>query len=366
MRVLALSGGGIRGIVECVILKKIVRLSGKKFEELFDYVIGTSAGGMLGAALTVKDNDGKAKYDVSEVLELLKANAGMIFPGNGASIFSFTGVCGSLSETGTRIAESKHSRENLDNFLLDKLGNATFLNTTIPFTTVSYSLEYSHPRIWSTCKAQQDECNYNYFLRDAAGATSAAPTYYPAKHTVYNGKNMYDIDGGIFANTPIHVGMSEIRNCEGMKYTDLKDAIVISIGTGKFPASSFNTANLDLGIYGWMTNGLIEKIMHSSEVTDVITASKLYRLARINPPLDSKFEPMDKVDSQHLSDLITATEQFTDQNLGFLEKIADCLVHKDHSSRATETAHPCQHILHASGLIGDLEFKYEELLTKGV
>ena len=49
--VLCLDGGGIRGLVTLILLDKIEKLSGKKITQMFDWIVGTSTGGILALAL---------------------------------------------------------------------------------------------------------------------------------------------------------------------------------------------------------------------------------------------------------------------------------------------------------------------------
>ncbi len=51
-RILCLDGGGIRGLVQMCILQEIERRTGKSVTELFDWIVGTSTGGILALALT--------------------------------------------------------------------------------------------------------------------------------------------------------------------------------------------------------------------------------------------------------------------------------------------------------------------------
>ncbi|CAL8073611.1 unnamed protein product [Calicophoron daubneyi] len=51
-RVISLDGGGIRGLVLVQALRALERVTGKRVTELFDWIIGTSTGGILGLMIT--------------------------------------------------------------------------------------------------------------------------------------------------------------------------------------------------------------------------------------------------------------------------------------------------------------------------
>ena len=50
-RVLCLDGGGIRGLIQMEVLSQLERETGKKVTELFDWIIGTSTGGIVALGL---------------------------------------------------------------------------------------------------------------------------------------------------------------------------------------------------------------------------------------------------------------------------------------------------------------------------
>ena len=50
-RILSLDGGGMRGLIQIEILSQIERATGRKITELFDWIIGSSTGGIVALAL---------------------------------------------------------------------------------------------------------------------------------------------------------------------------------------------------------------------------------------------------------------------------------------------------------------------------
>lgn len=50
-RILCLDGGGVKGLIIVEILIYIENLTGRKIVELFDWIVGTSAGGIIALAL---------------------------------------------------------------------------------------------------------------------------------------------------------------------------------------------------------------------------------------------------------------------------------------------------------------------------
>ena len=56
-RILVLDGGGMRGLVQIEILSQIEEATGRRITELFDWIIGTSTGGIVALALVYGENE---------------------------------------------------------------------------------------------------------------------------------------------------------------------------------------------------------------------------------------------------------------------------------------------------------------------
>ena len=50
-RILFLDGGGIRGLIQIEMLQELERKTGRKITELFDWIVGTSTGGIVALGL---------------------------------------------------------------------------------------------------------------------------------------------------------------------------------------------------------------------------------------------------------------------------------------------------------------------------
>lgn len=83
--ILSLDGGGIRGIISCIILRYIEEQLQKhdhpeaKLGDYFDMIAGSSTGGLIASILLYPDGNGKAKYSIQKGLELYAEKGEHIF-----------------------------------------------------------------------------------------------------------------------------------------------------------------------------------------------------------------------------------------------------------------------------------------------
>lgn len=179
-RILSIDGGGVRGIIPARILQDIETRTGKRISELFDLIMGNSTGGILALGLVTPDTQGAAQYTAHDMVSFYQKNCEKIFS---ASL-------GRKLQTGWGLWAPKYSRKSLDKILKKVLGEAKLSQTLIPALITSFSLDQSLPHVWTTRKAQKG-VHDDYYLYDVAGATSAAPTYFPPKQILTEGGKHY-------------------------------------------------------------------------------------------------------------------------------------------------------------------------------
>lgn len=308
-RILSIDGGGVRGVIPARILQAIEEKTGKPISELFDLVIGNSTGGLIALALVTPDQNGKPKYKAADLVEFYKQKTPIIFKASlNQKLRSGWGLWG-----------PRYDRKKLDNILKDLFGGAKLSQTLKPAVVISFSLNYGAPQMWSTHHARAG-VKRNYYLRDIAGATSAAPTYFAPKIITNElGHRLHEIDGGIWANNP---EFTAIRALSFMpEPPQEKDIILVSIGTGApIPDTTIllEEANKlkNAGIYGWMIKArpnLVEMMMAAdSDWSEALVASLYPNSHRIQVSIPHELCAMD--DTRNVEKLRLLAEEYVKQD----------------------------------------------------
>lgn len=231
VRILAVDGGGIRGVIPAKVLieleKRIAEKAGKPVAmcDAFHMIAGTSTGGIIACGLS---KPGKPMTG-EDLLALYRDK--------GASIFDK-----SILRPG--ILCPKYDPDKLEEYLKDAL-QETMLSgiDRNDLLVTSYDIERSDPFLFRSWRARGEELTpgrekeeYNFLLRHVARATSAAPVYFPPAQfwNERHGSPAYDrftlVDGGVFANNPTMCAVAAAATL----YPDRdNDYMIVSIGTGQ-------------------------------------------------------------------------------------------------------------------------------------
>lgn len=383
-RMLVINGGGVKGIIPARILQEFETITGKRVTDLFDSVVGTSVGGIIGAALLVPDekNPGTPKYSPEYMVNLMLDRSKEIFPekgltssgyttgavalsglaagantaalsglATGAKAGSFMGLTGaavggilgaavalsaqSYATGGDGTIMAKYDREGLDNILKEHFGNLQLTDTIKPVTLTSFSLDKDGPRIWSTFRAEKKPSKYNFPLKDATAATSAAPTYFqPHVTELPDGRTFIDVDGALFANHPIFVGARVLKDVyrsksETLSCDDTYDKlVVVSLGTGRSPGKeikSLSSWSPTGGISWMMGDRITDKLLRASEQSDEIASGIFTYSKMINIEIEEKLSELDNSKRDNLLALKARTEQYLSSKKSEISKLASCL-----------------------------------------
>ena len=302
---LSIDGGGIRGIIALQFLKNIESFARKisnnedlKLNQCFDYVAGTSTGGIIAACIAV----GKT---VAEIEKMYFESAKEMFKRRGF---------------GKSILLSLYKSEGLENKLKEMFGSDTNLGSEKLGTLlmlVMHNADTTSPWPISSNPAAKynDESplsNLNFKLWQLVRASAAAPLFFEPEVINIGHKNYRFLDGGITPyNNPAFklFQMATLPEYKLNWKTGADNMLLVSIGTGLMQKSS---SALHIGssaknvIYALMSTSSAEqdllcrsfgKVLAGekidSEVGDrinklAIGGKSLYSYIRYNADLDSE------------------------------------------------------------------------------
>lgn len=318
LRVLSLDGGGVRGIIPARILFEIERRTNKPISELFDLIVGNSTGGIIALGLTTPDINNRPKYTAEEVLNFYMKNANRIFKKSfWRNVKSGWGLWG-----------AKYDRTDLDHILEDLFGNTQLSETLKPVLVISYLINSTEIHIWTSRVARENK--RDYLLKDIAGATSAAPTYFaPKKMIDSRGKITFEIDGGIYANNPSTIAITEIYR----SFPDItrESILIVSIGTGQIKFDKEFEKLENLGVIGWIiTSNLIDVMMNASNDLFEWQTSILNNLSkRIQVEIPDRLGNMDNASAENLNGLLETSEKYIDNNTKMLDELCKRLCYEE-------------------------------------
>lgn len=222
-RVLALDGGGIRGIIPAQVLEEIEGRMERPISQLFDLVAGTSTGGILALGLTTPDQNGNPRYTAGDMCNLYLNEGPTIFP---HSMFQEVKTLHGLTD-------ARYPAEPIERILANYFG-ATMLSEALTEVVIpSYDLSAPGPFFFKREYAKNETENWDVPMALVARATSAAPTYFdpavlpsaerPRDHAL--------VDGGTFANNPTLSGYVDALRLK----EEIPRIAVVSVGTGLPP-----------------------------------------------------------------------------------------------------------------------------------
>jgi patatin-like phospholipase/acyl hydrolase len=262
-RVLALDGGGTRGLFTASFVATLEEMQEARVADHFDLIAGTSSGATIGLALALG-------IPARRILDL--------FLKHGPRIFAHPRRFGML-------ARPKYDDGPLARALREAFGDRTLNEVTTPVCIASYELTNSYPRIWKDDHAPDmggggDEPAWRIAL-----ASSAAPIYFPGAQVIDDDSH---VDGGLFANNPVLIGLTEAAHYFDQPLDRIR---VLSVGTGERAERIPHERARSMGVWEWKTLLYEHMLIAQARIAHEIARRLLGRgqYVRVNVPLEHRY-----------------------------------------------------------------------------
>ncbi|XP_051764257.1 85/88 kDa calcium-independent phospholipase A2 isoform X3 [Ctenopharyngodon idella] len=255
-RLLCLDGGGIKGLVLIQMLISLEKEAGRPIRELFDWVSGTSTGGILALAIVhgksmeylrclyfrMKEQvfKGSRPYESGPLEEFLKNEFG----------------------ENTKMTDVTHPRVMVTSVLADRHPgelhlfrnyDPPVLQRDSPYTATATFQPLTVPQGWEDedllvvgftrpPRKRRKVTDEEQLVWRAARSSGAAPTYFRPMGRF--------LDGGLLANNPTLDAMTEIHQynkalkAQGREVDMSRLGVVLSLGTGKPPQVAVNSVDV--------------------------------------------------------------------------------------------------------------------------
>lgn len=310
INVLSIDGGGIRGLIPALVLRHLEDDTGEPVADLFDLIVGTSAGGLIALGLTVPEgagDDSRPRYSAQEILNLFRER--------GADIFSRSRLD---RVTSVVLQEEKYPHDGLVEVLTDYFGNQPVGDVVTDAMVSAYDIQNREPFFFMSWRSPDETVP----MRRAARATTAAPTYFEPAKVALGDRVRVLVDGGLFANNPGVSGYAEAEK----RFPEEKIRVV-SIGTGSSSRPiSYDDAR-DWGKFGWGLHLFDLVFDGNSDAADYQLRHVLGdRFERFQVSLDAASDALDDASPRNLEGLATDAERLIEVHREELSALSDRLV----------------------------------------
>lgn len=299
-KMLCIDGGGIKGLYSAELLAKFEQVFGTIVSDCFDMLCGTSTGGIIALAASLK-------IPMSKVVNFYQEYGPFIFnentkhmPGGQSYLLSKQIAFG-----------GKYSAKPLRSALESVFENRKIAESNNFLCIPAYNTLTANPRVFKKDFDNYTEDDRKSYV-DVALATSAAPTYLPVMEI----EGDQYVDGGLWANNPILVALTEYlyKFAQDSRFDGLEILSISSCQKSKGERHhKLNRAFLD-----W-TNTLFDAYSVGQSKSTMFLLSKLK--GNLTFPFD--FHRIENIPLSPEQDEIIDMDNASEESLKLLVKIAD-------------------------------------------
>jgi uncharacterized protein len=302
VRVLAIDGGGIRGLIPALLLAELERRAGRRVFEMFDLIAGTSTGGILACALSAPD-------------PLPAEEVAAIYEEEGPAIFDRSVWQRIRSAEG--LLDEKYDAGALDRALERFLGHKRLADTVPELIVPAYDMTEPGPFFFKTRNARERRLE-DYPLTVVARATAAAPTYFEPLPV----GDRALVDGGVFAVNPAMSAFAEV-----LRFHPSADVVLLSLGTGQRTRSRRFADIDDWGLVEWarpildvVFDGISDAVDY--QLRHVLDAGRYWRL---QVELTRASDDLDDATAENLAELRRHAEELIAERSEELDAVVAAL-----------------------------------------
>ncbi|XP_042367556.1 calcium-independent phospholipase A2-gamma [Plectropomus leopardus] len=311
IRVLAIDGGGTRGLLALQTLQKLQNLTGKPIHQLFDYICGVSTGAILAFML------GIFQIPLEECEEMYRKL--------GSDVFKQNVIVGTVK---MGWSHGFYDSEIWENILKERMGEghmiesardphcpkvsavSTIVNRGLPLKAHVFRNYRLMPGVRSHYLG---DCNHKMW--QAIRASSAAPGYF---QEYVLGKDLHQ-DGGLLINNPTALAIHECK----CLWPNTPLQCVLSLGTGRYETTGKNNTT-----YTSLKTKLTHVISSATDTEEVHTMLDALlppdTYFRFNPYLSEDI-PLNESRVEKLNYLKAEGERYLERNEAKLRNAASVL-----------------------------------------
>jgi uncharacterized protein len=269
--ILAIDGGGIRGLIPALVLAEIEQRTGRPINELVDLIAGTSTGAILACALAEPD-------------PLPAERIANLYVEEGPRIFDRSLLKRITSADG--LIDERYEADGLVAALERYLGTARLADAQPAVLLTVYDIE----RRRAVLLGPGDDVS----MVDAAHASSAAPTYFEPVRV--GGATL--VDGGVFATNPAMLAFATAGGAP---------ELLLSLGTGEHTRPLPYEEVRDWGRLEW-----------AQPIGDAYV--------RLQTPLDEASDALDDASPQNLAALRGEAERLIAARDAEIDRVCEALL----------------------------------------
>lgn len=249
LRVLTIDGGGIKGMYSAAVLARLEEIYSCSTHERFDLIVGTSAGSIIAAALSLGVSAG----------EMMK-----FFEEKGPGIFSYNKK-GTLYDflRGFKqiLISSKYSNTALKKNLELIFKESCFEDAFKRLCVTSFDIGIGKTVVFKTPHTKEPGKFMGNSIAKAVLASCSAPTFFPAEKAAFTGReeSRY-VDGGVWAENPVIAAVAEAEKYFVGPRKKFKKYLMVSVSA---ITDEFHRKSALNSVLGW--NAKIIQLMMAAQ-----------------------------------------------------------------------------------------------------